>query len=394
MNNAFSHNNELKPSDLPGILRYVRLFRRQTFFIGIDEALAQTDTSASVLKEIAVLDSLSIRICLFFYGCKQGVFSLVNSGEYLKLSDVEESFEFNQLKLNKSHLETESAKAHLTEAIKQSFEEQTLCLITPEEHSINFEEHLIFETLCQSTQVHKLILLTINECPVINGEPLTNISANELKNNLLEASTGQLPSWFLSYSHLAIQAIEQKIERVHLLNCNIHNALLNELFDKVGIGTMIHSNKYEIIREADINDVQALYNLTKNSVKRDTLLNRSIDTIHERILDYRVYEIDGSIVACTCIHYFEEDLSVEIGSVFVQPYYNGRGIGRKLVNDACDKAFKKGYRSVFVLTVNAAKFFQLKCGFTNAEFEELPKERQFKYKENKRNSFVLKKNLV
>ena len=100
--------------------------------------------------------------------------------------------------------------------------------------------------------------------------------------------------WFLSYSHLAIQAIEQKIERVHLLNCNIHNALLNELFDKVGIGTMIHSNKYEIIREADINDVQALYNLTKNSVKRDTLLNRSIDTIHERISDYRVYEIDGS----------------------------------------------------------------------------------------------------
>ena len=52
MNNAISHNNELKPSDLQGILRYVRLFRRQTFFIGIDKALAQTDTFASVLKKI------------------------------------------------------------------------------------------------------------------------------------------------------------------------------------------------------------------------------------------------------------------------------------------------------------------------------------------------------
>ena len=49
MNNAFSHNNELKPSDLPGILRYVRLFRRQTFFIGIDEALAQNDTWCAYL---------------------------------------------------------------------------------------------------------------------------------------------------------------------------------------------------------------------------------------------------------------------------------------------------------------------------------------------------------
>ena len=72
MNNAFFHN-ELKPSDLPGILRYVRLFRRQAFFIGIDEAIAQNDTFTSVLKEIAVLDSLNIRICLFFYECKAGV---------------------------------------------------------------------------------------------------------------------------------------------------------------------------------------------------------------------------------------------------------------------------------------------------------------------------------
>lgn len=394
MNNVFSKNNELSPSDLPGILRYVRLFRRQTFFIGIDEDLTQTDIFPSVLKEIAVLDSLNIRICLFFYRCKEDVFSLVHLGDHFKLSDVDESFEFNQLKLKESHLETESDKAHLTEVIKQSFENQTLCLITPEGHSINFENHRVFETLCQSTQVHKLILLSMNECPVINGEPLTNISANELKENLLEATAEQLPPWFLSYSHLAIQAIEQKIERVHLLNCNIHNALLNELFDKVGIGTMIHSNKYEIIREAGMNDVQAIYNLTKNSVKRDALLNRPIDAINERISDYRVYEIDGSIVACTCIHYFKDEHSVEIGSVFVQPYYNGRGIGRKLVNDACIKAEKKGYHSAYVLTVNASKFFQLKCGFTQAEYEELPKERQLKYNENKRNSFVLKKNLT
>ena len=393
MNKVFFHNNELKPSDLPGILRYVRLFRRQTFFIGIDEDLSQADAFPSVFKEIAVLDSLNIRICLFFYRCKEGVFSLVNSNDHLNLSDVDESLELNLLKLDESQLETDADKIHLTEVIKKSLEAQKLCLITPENDSINFEKHQIFETLCQSTQVHKLILLSMNECPVINGEPLTNIPANELKENLLDATADQLPSWFLDYSHLAIQAIEQKIERVHLLNCNIHNALLNELFDKVGIGTMIHSNKYEIIREADINDVQALYNLTKNSVKRDTLLDRSIETIHERIFDYRVYEIDGTIVACTCIHYFEDEHSVEIGSVFVQPYYNGRGIGRKLVHDACVKAEKKGYLSAYVLTVNASEFFKLKCGFKEVEFDELPEERQQKYKANKRNSFVLKKNL-
>ena len=390
MNKAVFHSNLITPSDLPGILRYVRLFRRQTFFIGIDEALIQTDIFSTILKEIEVLDSLNIRICLFFYQFKQGEFFLINPKHVLALSNLKDSLDIDELTLSDSA----ASYTDLAEKIKQSFDKLSVCIIRPEGSSINFESHSAFKELCQTTQIHKLIFLSNNQCPIINEEPLTNISASELKDNLLKESADQLPDWFLNYSQLAIEAIDLKIERVHFLNCNIHNALLNELFDKVGIGTMIHSNKYEIIREANINDVQALHNLTKNAVKRDALLDRSLDTIQEKIDDYCVYEIDGSIVACTCIHYFKENRSVEIGSVFVQPYYNGRGIGRKLVNDACEKAYKKGYLSAFVLTVDASKFFQSKCGFTEAEFHELPEERQLKYKENKRNSFVLKKELV
>ena len=70
---------------------------------------------------------------------------------------------------------------------------------------------------------------------------------------------------------------------------------------------MIHANKYETIREANISDVQALYHLTQNSVKRETLLKRSIQDIRSNIVHYIVYEIDGSIVACTCIDFFVED---------------------------------------------------------------------------------------
>jgi amino-acid N-acetyltransferase len=390
MNKAAFHNNLITPSDLPGILRYVRLFRRQRFFIGIDEALIQTDIFSSILKEIEVLDSLNIRICLFFYQFTQRKFFFINPKHSFALSNLHDSLDISELLLS----EADSSRTDLAKNIKQSFDQQSICIIRPEDSSIDFKSHSTFKELCQSTQIDKLIFLSNNECPIINDEPLTNISASELKDHLLKESADQLPDWFTDYSQLAIQAIDLKIERVHLLNCNIHNALLNELFDKVGIGTMIHSNKYEIIREANINDVQALHNLTKNAVKRDTLLNRSLDVIQEKIADYCVYEIDGSIVACTCIHYFKENLSVEIGSVFVQPYYNGRGIGRKLVNDACEKAYKKGYRSAFVLTVDASKFFQSKCGFIQADFHELPEERQLKYKENKRNSFVLKKELV
>ena len=90
----------------------------------------------------------------------------------------------------------------------------------------------------------------------------------------------------------------------------------------------------------------------------------------------------------------DSDRSVEIGSVFVQPYYNGRGIGRKLVNDACEKAKAEGYHTAFVLTVNAAVFFESKCAFSPGELCDLPTERQQTYRANQRDSKVFKKELT
>ena len=54
---------------------------------------------------------------------------------------------------------------------------------------------------------------------------------------------------------------------------------------------------------------------------------------------------------------------MEIGSVFVQPYYNGRGIGRKLVNDACEKAYQKGYRLCICPNGERGQVFSIKMWF-------------------------------
>ena len=98
MSNSVFHNNLLTPSDLPGILRYVRLFRRQTFFIGIDEVLIQTDTFSSILKEIEVLDSLNIRICLLFYKSDKSEFFLINPDRLINFTTLEESFDIYDFK--------------------------------------------------------------------------------------------------------------------------------------------------------------------------------------------------------------------------------------------------------------------------------------------------------
>ena len=153
MSNSVFHKNLLTPSDLPGILRYVRLFRRQTFFIGIDEVLIQTDSFSSILKEIEVLDSLNIRICLFFYKSDHGEFFLIKPDCSYDFATLQESLHVYDFSLRESELEVSSSLTNLAEKIKQAFDKHSVCLIRPEDMPINFKSHSLFKLLCQSTRI-------------------------------------------------------------------------------------------------------------------------------------------------------------------------------------------------------------------------------------------------
>ena len=54
----------MKPTDLRGILRYVPQFREKTFVIALDGAVIGDDPFGSILMDVAVLWSLSIRVVL------------------------------------------------------------------------------------------------------------------------------------------------------------------------------------------------------------------------------------------------------------------------------------------------------------------------------------------
>ena len=386
MDSQYASNNELKPSDLHGILRYVKSFRGETFIIGIEKSLTNHENLKNLHREIDVLRSLNIKIILFYYHLDKGIFSIQAANSFFENLDHLEEFHVFDL-----HTKSENDLTNVIAEIKTISEHTNLCLLNRPSDSSVLSSADVFKFLFESIEAQKLIFLVDKACPILDGEPLTNISALELNSTLSSKKSSEFPEWFKHHSKIAIQAIDSKIERVHLLNGNRHNALLNELFDKVGIGTMIHSNKYETIREATLSDVQALYHLTQNSVKRETLLKRSIEDIQSNIAHYLVYEIDGSIVACTCIDFFEPEESVEIGSVFVQPYYNGRGIGSKLVQKACEKSQLNGFKYAFIITSNAKSYFINKCGFFESKLEELPIQRRIKFENNKRDSSILKK---
>ena len=170
-------------------------------------------------------------------------------------------------------------------------------------------------------------------------------------------------------------------------------ALLNEVFDKVGIGTMIYSNEYQSIRRAVKADTYAIYTITQNGVRSETLVNRSQAMIEEAIDDFWVYEIDGSIVGCIHLQRYEDGKLIEIGSVYVQPFYQNRGVGQRLIEYAKTNAKQDGARRLLALTTHAASFFTGICNFTEGSINDLPASRKADYKAMGRNSKILYKDL-
>ena len=124
--------------------------------------------------------------------------------------------------------------------------------------------------------------------------------------------------------------------RAHILDGRLFGALLNEIFDKVGIGTMVYSNDYQSIRRAVTADAHSIYNITQNGVRNESLRElRKSPSKHD--FDYLVYEIDGSIVACVNLKIYDNGDIAEIGSVYVQAFYQNKGVGRKWSSSPAQK---------------------------------------------------------
>ena len=54
----------MKPTDLRGILQYIPQFREKTFILAVDGAIVTDENFATLLLDVAVLRSLSIRVVL------------------------------------------------------------------------------------------------------------------------------------------------------------------------------------------------------------------------------------------------------------------------------------------------------------------------------------------
>jgi amino-acid N-acetyltransferase len=212
---------------------------------------------------------------------------------------------------------------------------------------------------------------------------------------MLEKHAEQIDERLRSKALYAVRALESgSTPRAHILDGRVFGGLLTEIFDKVGVGTMIHANDYQQIRPARKKDAQAIYNITRAAIKTEKLRQRTREQIEREIDNYYIYEIDGSVIGCTCLLPLEGTDAAELASLFVTPFYQGRGVGHKLAEFACLEAQRRGHARLLALSTQSYSFFRNVCGFEDGTVEDLPPAKQEDYAKNGRNSRILVKRLA
>jgi amino-acid N-acetyltransferase len=172
------------------------------------------------------------------------------------------------------------------------------------------------------------------------------------------------------------------VERVHLVDGRDEGAVLRELFSNLGVGTMIYADEYESIRPFNVDDAAEVMRLMEPLMARGILLRRTADEVLEKRDDYVVYDVDGSVHACGALHDWGEGQG-EIAAIATDPAYADLGLGRRIVRYLIDRAGKRGFRRVFVLTTKTHDWFEL-LGFREANVDSLPERKKRHYDEKRR----------
>jgi len=280
-------------------------------------------------------------------------------------------------------------------AIHQQLKQSSVVLISPLGYSpsgevFNLSAEQVATAVSIALNAEKLILLMEDSCcKPENGEQIRQMTTDEtdffLQHHQDVSDLIKLPL------KAAIQSCQAGIERVHLINRNIDGALLQELFSRDGIGTLISSTPFEVLRSAKLDDIGGILELIKPLELQGILVKRSREKIEMEIADYIVIERDGMIIACTSFHGNEQDVFGIIACLAVHEDYQGASRGDRLLNYVYQKAIQMKLKKLFVLSTQTMHWF-IERGFISSEINHLPSPLKAVYNAQ-RNSKVLCKDI-
>lgn len=181
------------------------------------------------------------------------------------------------------------------------------------------------------------------------------------------------------------------VERTQILPFAKDGALLEELFTRDGLGTMITRTPYDKIRPAAMSDVLGLLTLLKPLEDAGILIKRPQERLESDIEHYTIIERDGMVVGCAALYPLDDE-SAEIASIAIHPEYRGGSRGDDLLKFIENQAKKAGLTKLFALTTHTSHWF-IEHGFFETDVSSLPPARQARY-HNGRNSKIFIKHIV
>ena len=196
----------------------------------------------------------------------------------------------------------------------------------------------------------------------------------------------------LTLLHLAsaVSACKKGVSRAHLISHTIDGALLLELYTRDGSGTLITSETYEGLRQASIDDVGGILELIQPLEAEGILAHRSREQLELEIKQFVVIERDGMIIACAAYFPYESGCA-ELACVAVHEDYRNQGRAVELLQHIEQACIKQNIKKLFILTTHTTHWFMEK-GFQQDDIENLPVERRELYN-YQRNSKVFCKTL-
>ncbi|CAM8973343.1 unnamed protein product [Rhodiola kirilowii] len=180
------------------------------------------------------------------------------------------------------------------------------------------------------------------------------------------------------------------VQRVHLLDGTVGGALLLELYQRDGMGTMVASDLYEGTREATEADIPGIRQIMLPLESSGVLVQRSDHEILEKIDSYIVMERDGHIYASGALFVFAEEKCAEVAAIAVAPECRGHGQGDKLLDYMEKKAITAGLHFLFLLTTRTADWF-VRRGFVECSIEMLPIAKREKINLARKSKYYMKK---
>src|SRR6266446_5917790 len=344
----------MKLPELRGILQYVTRFRDKIFVIAIDGQILGSENFANILLDIAVLRSLNIKVVLVHGAGMQIEQAAQEQG--VKVSNFDGTGVVDeatlQLSINVAIRLTNEIMEGLTQVdlraayancviahpvgilhgvdyqysgkiervdtkLLELFLSQEIVPVIPplgfdgEGRTFRVNSDLVALEVAEALHATKLIYLSAHDGLVLDGERIGHILSTEVA-DVIRKRRAELSANLMSKLEHAVRACQYGIPRVHLVNGNVNEALLAEIFSNGGIGTMVYSNEYEQIRRLYKKDIRGVTSLIQQSVRSEELVRRTRAEIAADIDDYWVLEIDRHIAACVAIYPYPEQKMAEL----------------------------------------------------------------------------------